>query len=136
MGMGTAPCHGFVLEATEEIMKTFGWTFEALKKHAKEEYSKSNLYPPTEDDLEDFDAVVQFLALESHILDIHKDGKTFDAQIMYYNREDGDRYDDLEDGIYLNFDENCLYEKKLTDIGELLKGIDLLPKEQQWTNFG
>jgi len=136
MGMGTAPCHGFVLEATEETMKKLGWDFETLKRYSIREYEADRLNSPTKEDLENFDTVMEFLALELDVINLHKDGKIFDAQIMRYNEDEGDRYDDLTTGIYLSFDESCLYEKKVTAVGEMLKNIDLLPKEQQWTNFG
>ena len=52
---------------------------------------------------------------------------------FYRDTDEGDRYDELEDGWYLEFFESDLYEKKETPA---MQALPAKPEFQAWTTFG
>lgn len=127
--MGTAPCHGHVVEATRENLAKMGYDEELLIKAALDNGAGS-------EDIEDFDDALNFLGTEYITLELAVAGKKAYAEVFRYDQNNGDRYDNLEDGCYLIFDEDDLYEKKTTPLAESLKCLGAMPQEKQWTNFG
>jgi hypothetical protein len=133
MGMGTAPCSGYVLPATKENFKKLNIALGQFKKEYnvfKEEYPNGHI----EGFLED---LVGMYGQGEVIFEATPDlGKAITIKLYRYNSDEGDRWDDLEDGVYFIFDEEELYTKKLTPIGKVLKKIGVLPEQQAWTTFG
>jgi hypothetical protein len=140
MGMGTAPCHGFLIEATEENLRKLGYDFDQLKKIISDFDFKSKAAEgraaPEVGDLEDFDTLMDYLGMELTNMELKFYGKKIETQFFKYDRENGDRYDGIEDGIYMQFSEDDLYEKTLTSTGQRMEALGSLPEETQWTNFG
>ena len=127
MSMGTAPCQGYILPAGKLIL--LGWSEEKLIQLCHDNGAGS-------ENIEDFDDAINFLSMEQITIPIKINDATLNVEVMRYDRDNGDIYDDLEDGYYIIFDEGDLYERKLTKAGEILKSHDWLPESKQWTNFG
>jgi len=127
MSMGTAPCYGHLLPAGQIVL--LGWSKEKLIQLCKDNGAGS-------ENIEDFDDAMNFLSSEQINIPIKINDATLNVEVMQYDRDNGDLYDDLEDGYYLMFDEDDLYERKLTKAGEILESHKWLPELKQWTNFG
>lgn len=135
MGMGSAPCSGYVLPATEENFKKLNISLGRFEKEY-EDFKKS--YP--DDDFEGFLAELAAMYGPSEvILEAVPDqglGAVITIELYRYDSDMGDRYDDLADGVYFVFYEDELYTKELTPVGEALKDKNLFPELQAWTMFG
>ena len=123
MSSGTAPCCGYVLPATEENLKKLKISLDDLRKEWE-----SLGRPPNEDDI-DF---LWELWTEEYREDIELKSNLTDTPtpiwLFGYDREDGDIYDGLEDGLYLSFGETSLYTRQYTDFGEMLDINELFPE--------
>ena len=54
--------------------------------------------------------------------------------LFRYEEELTGKHEEIEDGFYFLFDENNLYERKLSPIGQSLKNEgDLFPQYERWT---
>ena len=125
MGMGSAPCHGFVRKADEKLLKFLGITKLMVLDKIEELGAGTDPLDPLE--------VITDLLQSGHGPEL----TIGDARFFIYDGENGDRYDDLEDGqLYVIFDESDLWEKKPTAFLTRLKKAGLEPEECQWTNFG
>jgi hypothetical protein len=140
MGMGHAPVRGFMIEATEENLEKLGYDFGSLKNFilnfdftSKEAEVRAK---PEPEDLEDFGSLMEYFGVELINMTLKFYGKTIDTRFMRYDTDNGSRYDDLVDGIYMGFDEDDLYERKLTPVGTRMKEMGSLPEVKLWTNFG
>jgi len=133
MGMGSAPCSGYVLEATEEnfnqLNANFG-EYEDIRKKYQEENP--------DDDFDDFIDYL-FHEFDEPIFEACPNkpiGQVISIFLIRYESEVGDRYDDLSDGYYFAFDEEDLYSKTLSEAGQTLKDKGILPEYCRWTQFG
>ena len=130
MGMGSAPCSGYVLEATEETFKKLGII---ISDHQEDwdDYLKLN----KDGDLEDW---MKVMATEhtDYELTANIKGNTFSVYLFRYEAEMGDRYDDLTDGLYFAFNEEHLYKRSYTPAGQALADEELFPPHCLWTQFG
>ena len=55
--------------------------------------------------------------------------------ILRYDSDEGGPYDDLEDGMYLVFDEDVLYKSKLTKLGKQLNKMNDMPELTHWVVY-
>jgi len=128
MSSGSAPCQGFVLEATIENFKKLNIYYMGLIR----KYS-----PATIDIKKGFDIVLEVLANDQISIYAKVAGKKIEIEVMKYDEDDGDMYDDLEHGrYYLVFEEDDLYDKVLTQAGTLLSKKGILPESKMWTHYG
>lgn len=131
--MGHAPCSGYVVKVTDKVAETLNVQelIKGLDKDLIEQFQvnieDTNVYE-----------LLDVYSTERKLIVINlPQGKTIKAQPFRYNSEDGDCYDDLEDGeIYLIFSEEDLYTKKETKSHRELKALGLTPEPQSWTQFG
>jgi len=129
MGSGTAPCHGFVRKADEKLLEFLGITKATVKATIDE------LGAGTDPELDPIEAITDMLQ-SGHGPELVVKGNV-EARFFVYDGENGDRYDDLEDGqLYVIFDESDLWVKKPTAFLTKLKKAGLEPEESQWTTFG
>jgi len=141
MGMGSAPCSAYILPADETTLEMLGCDTKEIIQIAKN-YMKENDLPTSQwGKVYDFDDALCILAdcnvpLKLTLVPIVGKAREIEVEVYRYDAENGDRYDELEDGYYIIFDENDLYERKLTTVGKMLKSTKLLPEYKQWTNFG
>ena len=129
MPMGTAPASGYVLPFTEDISKRLNINYGEHQKDI-------DLYI---ENGEDFESAIESIVQEETEIEIKAtiNGKTIPVWLIRYNRDDGDCYDGLTDGYYFAFDEDDLYERKLTPVGQALKDEgDLFPQYERWTVYG
>ena len=85
------------------------------------------------------------ITLDDFLQDIFDDGLPLLSELtspptevypyVYYS-DDGDIYDDLEDGIYLLIPESTLFIKQPTVFGEKLQEINITPEFSLWSTFG
>jgi hypothetical protein len=131
MGMGSAPCHGFVRKADKKLLKFFGITKDTIKAEIEE------LGAGTDPELNPLEAITDLLQ-SGHGPELAlKTGDGKEVRFFLYDGENGDRYDDLEDGqLYAIFSEDELWTKTPTAFLTKLKKAGLEPEECQWTNFG
>jgi len=130
MGCGTAPCCGYVMPVTEENLKKLKISLDDLRAEYTEEWDNA----PSVNDMDFIQELWdenQDMELVSNLLD-----EQMIVWLFYYDRESGDRYDDLQDGFYLSFEETCLYFTQETNFGEALRKNDTFPKFLMWTEFG
>lgn len=114
MSQGSAPCQGYVVELTDELIQKLGITMDFLK------LIKESLPQNTE--------------IPDNVYDTP--GHARKRKCTYTHRP-RDYYDELEDGkLYLIFDEDDLYTKIETEEFKALSALGMTPKEKSWTNFG
>jgi hypothetical protein len=133
------PLSGYVirLEGNEELKTSIDFKYlDDISEETKEALLKTE---SVKDMLEFFECDLgkEFLG-EYPTFDvfIHLGESKVDATLFEYDRDYGERGDDLDDGYYFEFNENQLYEKKLTTAGELLEKEGSLPYEALWTAGG
>lgn len=139
--MGSAPCRGHVVLVTDKVIEKLGLTVEALTEKVKENFDPPYLTADGKmpDNIPD---LLELLgrdgsSLEINLHDLTGHGEIIEATPFRYNVENGDCYDDLEDGaIYLIFEEEDLYIKQQTVAHDALNSLGLEPEVKQWTNFG
>jgi hypothetical protein len=143
MGMGSAPCSGYVLPANKDTLGNFRWDEKRLMELAKNHMEENDLPPSQWGEVNDFDDALCIIhdcsiTLEIEVATIVGLPTIIKAELFRYDRDEmGDRYDDLEDdGYYLIFDEDNLYERTLSRVGQALKAKGILPELKQWTTFG
>ena len=129
MSMGTAPCSGYVLPINEENIKTLCTDEKTLIQLCHDNGAGTENISSLEDAL-------CFLSDEDVTVTLMAGGVNVNASVIRYNRDNGDRYDDLEDGYYFIFSEDDLYNRSLSRVGNGLKQKGVLPELKQWTNFG
>jgi hypothetical protein len=133
MGMGAAPCHAWTItldglkaicpqevEACENAFKDHGldWNSFALK-------NEQGIWKEDPKDLlKQWEALQKAFEMATKVGESH-----LELGIGYYNDDDGDRYDDLEQGCYFTI-ENVT---QLTPAGEKFKEY---LEENSWTVFG
>jgi hypothetical protein len=138
MSSGSVANTGYILKITEET------------------YAKLNLahtpkfinYCAEKDKCLDYAAFLQFCewlllftdvseAINIHIInEIYHLHEEIQVIIFEYHADDGEPYDDLEDGkFYLRFYEDDLYYKELSNIGNYLKYIKCFPDFHTWCRF-
>ena len=142
MGMGTSPNCGYVLKVTRDVLVKFKVDINALAR--RYDIQENQFMINAEANVVDWGQLIEALLTAMRNdgddlleLRIGSTGQTrIQAQVYFYDSDDGDRYDDLDNGYYLCFDEDLLYTKKLTELGHKLKRMQVLPEFQMWTNFG
>ena len=144
MGMGTAPCHGYVRKADEKLLEFLGITKATVKAMIEE------LGAGTDPELNPIEAITDLIQsghgpeITFRVKDeytsadsVLQKGSGKEVGFFLYDGENGDRYDDLEDGqLYVIFDEDILWEKKPTAFLTELKEAGLEPGFYRWTTFG
>jgi hypothetical protein len=133
MGMGTAPCHAWTISldklkticpnevaAIEFAFNDRGSNWDSFALEMEQEIGK-----------EDFKSLhVKWEMLQKAFEIATKVGEShLELAIGYYNDDDGDRYDDLEQGCYFTVEGVT----QLTPAGEKFKEC---LQEQSWTVFG
>lgn len=142
MSQGSAPCRGYVVELTDELIQKLG--LDTLTEDV--DVTCCLLGVPHRGDirLEDANPRAALTVLagegESISIDLHAligHGRTVEATPFLYDADQGDCYDELEDGkLYLIFNENDLYTKTETEEFKALSTLGITPEEKSWTNFG
>jgi hypothetical protein len=115
MGMGYAPNYAYAIEMTPEMMEKFNITMDEL----------NNYYDNNEPVLDKISKAIGIPPLG------------FD--VFLYNRDDGDRYDDMIDGhYYILFEEEILYEPRETteEYEKIIEVTGEYPRLTQWVSFG
>lgn len=134
MGMGTAPCSAYILPATKENFEKLNMDLGRYKKEY-EEFKKNH-----PDDLEVFfEELIIEHGNNEVVLEATPDeplGAVISVELYRYNSEEGDRYDELEDGVYFIFYEEELYTRELTLVGEAMQRNDVFPELKYWTTYG
>ena len=139
MGMGSAPCSGYVKKVTPELLKFLGITKLMVTDRIEELGAGTDPLDPIEaiTDLiqSGHGPEIAFKTRDEYTsADSVPQGE--EVRFFYYDSENGDRYDDLEDGLYAYFDEDSLWERSPTDFLTRLKGGGFEPEKSSWTNFG
>lgn len=123
MAMGTFPCGGHVLS-----LDTIGRDNMIL---SQEQVSKLDSEYHGDKDEFWFD-----MARDQETVSFPVGGKVCQGNLFVYSDEDGDRYDELEGGIYLEIDESKIFEKTKTELGLALESAGMFPEFKMWTQFG
>lgn len=111
MGMGFAANHGWAIRITEDNWRLYNLPCGPSDDNA---YEKLN----------DFKASIKLFPGDEFVIE---------AWLYEYNPDNGDRYDDLEDGWYILFSVEDLFTPK-PFFTELVKKHDL--KESWWVTLG
>lgn len=132
MGSGFGSCSGYTLEITKEVWEKFNFDLNnfGVKFFGETEW---------ETEKNNWDSIcdlLDFLADEQEDITFNVNGKEGRAFFFKYDSENGDRYDDLSDGIYLAFYEDSLYTRTYTELGNELSKADLFPVFARWVEFG
>jgi len=130
MSSGTAPCCGYVLPATIENLERLKISLDDLRKEWE-----SLGRPPNEDDI---DFLWELWAEDREDIELKSNLTNTPTRIWLfgYDREDGDIYDGLKDGLYLSFSEASLYTRQYTGFGKILNKDRLFPDFELWTTYG
>lgn len=116
MGMGCYANYGYVIQLTKELQEKFRLTDEELEDYHDE--------PGYEEIV--LGKITKGMGIPENSIDL-----------ILYDRENGDRYDDLEDGYYIMFYEDVLFEKKTTEnYRKIMESTGSEPKLSQWVGFG
>ena len=132
MSSGTAPCGGYVLEVSVENFTLFGLDKSQEFIEYLEEYgieAENVGLSDIEIFLDECNTIRASIVGTNGLV-------CFSVTPTYYNSEDGGPYDELEDGWYFVFEENDLYKRKLSQLGEALTDKDCMPWDATWTTFG
>lgn len=134
MGMGAAGAHGWIIstENLRGLIPTEYAVLEAALDKRKLALDDLALAIAEEEDLTDDDKEIDD-ALDALYAAFKQktavDGKELELELFYYSDEDGDIYDDLEDGA--NWSVDGMWE--LTPPGKKFKDII---EQCSWTQFG
>lgn len=140
MGMGTAPCAGYILPVTLENFNKLqiDISAEAKEYFGEEEWDRINNSGLDDDDyqehIENFFRDCDYTIGKEAIAII--ENEKFEIEIFYYDRDEGDRYDDLTTGFYFSFPEDVIFIKEKSPVGKALDALNLFPTFEQWTVFG
>ena len=128
MSMDSAPASGYLLPFTEETSQKLNLNFSEYKTEI-DEYL---------DDGESFESAIDQVLCDHTELEVKAtlQDHTFNVWIFKYDSEQGGQYDDLDDGLYIVFDEDSIYERKYTPVGQALADEDTFPAHARWTVFG
>lgn len=127
MAMGAAASSAYLLSLTGDVLK-------AAEKVICDEYRDLAGFDANESF--DIDEALQELANEHQCIWLPIGREEIQAEIYFYDRDSGDRYDGLEEGFYLMFTEDDLYSRKKTVLGNLIEKHFSFPEFKQWTVFG
>lgn len=133
MGMGSIPCHAYTISLDnlrafcpdevaecETLFGPAGETWDTFARSAEfDEYSEAAPIMVAWKALQAAFARMSQTTVSSHL----------ELGIGYYSEDDGDRYDDLEPGVYFSVDGMT----QLTPAGKQFKDV---VKEQSWTVYG
>jgi len=109
MSSGYAPCSGYVLQLTEDLLYKLGYDWR------KEYVLFNNENQP----------------------DTGVDGTEIDVGVFVYRAENGDIYDGLEDEqTYISFSEEDLFVKTNTPVMDKLASLQIVPNFEMWVQFG
>ncbi len=124
MGMGTAPCCGYILKATEENCKAVGLTYSTFDEDLQEHISEGGDY-------------MSFL-WDCSYEDVYFATRFSDKEcVSFYIHGDGDRYDGLEDGEgYLLFSDDALFVTTPMPLMNALRVNKIEPQFELWTQYG
>jgi len=109
MGNGYAPNFGYMLRLDEETIKKLGLELSLLDLTLDDAYDAVTIELPS---------------------------GTITAGIYLYSRELGDRYDDLEDGVYLFFEEKDILTGQRSQLGKELEDKCAFPEFKGWVVQG
>ena len=127
MGMGHAPASGYVI-AFDAFLNGLALDVTSFVHACLDA-------PP--DGIEDYDEFINDELFDRFEIEFEVPGCTgLRAWLFRYRSEDGDRYDDISDGIYVAFNNDDLYEKKLSRFGEYLTRKEIFPEHARWTVYG
>lgn len=128
MASGSAPCCGNVLKITNE-------NFEDLAKKLNIDMEDFNEFITEHPDIT-YEDYLEELYWADESLKARVGDEIYEVDVIRYSSEDGDIYDDLEDGFYLFFDEPLLYIKEQTNLAKKLDSMGIFPEFSLWTQYG
>jgi hypothetical protein len=130
MSMGTAACSGYVRKVDSKLLKVLGIHKKDLLIAAE------NAGCPTAMSKEKQGlTLIESILCCTPAIDLQTIlGVT--VSIFRYNRDEGDIYDELKEGIYASFSEDDLFVKKPTKVMTTLKSLKCDPELSSWTTFG
>ena len=126
MGMGHAAYNGYVLEASKD-------NFNRLQLYLSKEQQGMVTDINIQDDLE---AVYKRLHEEDSSFISSSLQEGLEVELYRYHTDEGDIYDNLEDGYYFVFGDSDLFILTPTKLGEELKRLDCFPENKYWTVYG
>ena len=143
MSSGSAPNWGWVLEATHEnFLKLKGnfsdeqlgnWLTSDGQEASDDMIEKLRL--EVEQDPETYIELLDFVEQECGPIAICVHKTCVSVWPLRYSSDEGDRYDQLDDGkYYFSFDHSDLFKPSL--FAEALQNDGVMPEEKGWTNYG
>ena len=137
MASGSAPAQAYVIDLKE--VTVFHDRFIAL--YLEDDHTSVGEVKAFKSGDEKYRATVIEKFLKEFVddmepLKINIAGVDYMVEVIDYNSENGDIYDDLTDGLYLLFSDGELFKKTDTELMHQLRRMNAAPKHQQWTVFG
>ena len=135
MGMGHAANAGYMLPATIENLSKLKADLNEIASWDPD-YDNSKKHTNIGVFHKHVEACLKEYAFEGYSVRCIINNKEIAVDLYLYDSSEGSRYDSIEDGIYLWFDEEDIYDKTLSNQGKLLKEMNMLPEYHLWVTFG